>query len=139
MAFFVSLDGNGLVVQARMGRTAPAGFLEVVPGEPGAGQVRTGQVPLLSELAEMMLVEGVLLPRPRSPQPYMAGARIIVPPCPEGTVITVCDMVGLEIMGEIITGTDDQDEVIELPDPGKYVVEVQAPPPFVMSKLELEI
>jgi|UPI00055A017B hypothetical protein len=128
MPKFIKVGVDGMVQQAMLSRVAQDGFSEVI-----------GPQMSLQELAECMVVEGALIPRPLSPQPYVDGSQIIVPPCPEGTVITVFDINGLEIMGEIITVTDDQDEVIELPDPGKYVIEVQAPVPFLITKLEVHV
>lgn len=128
MGYYIKIDEQMLVQEVKSTTVPPDGFIAV----------EGGNLSLL-ELANCMLVEGVLVLRPVSPEPYVENGQIIVPPCPIGTEISVSDVLGHEVMGIITTESDELPEEISFPDPGRYRVEVQAPFPHIYSAIELEI
>jgi hypothetical protein len=129
MKVYVKTDEAGIVEQVNVSADPVEGFTEVVL-EPGY---------TIADVGYMMKLNGVLVPRPFSPVPYVENNQIIVPPCPIGTKISVSDVVGHEVMGIFITESDELPEEISFPDPGRYRVEVQAPFPHIYSAIELEI
>lgn len=129
MGYFIKLNDQNIVQEATFTHDAPEGF---VPVE------LTGPFDL-TDLANMMLEGEVLIPRPVSPQPYASDGKIVVPPCPEGTIITVLDQSGLEVMEFITAEIDDYAETFEFSDAGTYRVEVEAPFPHVPAFAEVGI
>ena len=129
MGYFIKLNDQNMVQEATFAQAAPDNFVEVDLPQPFN----------ITDLANMMLVNGVLVPRPVSPKPYSDSGKIIVPPCPEGTLITVLDQSGREVMAMIVAATDDHEETFEFVDAGTYRVEVEAPSPHIYSFTEVTI
>ena len=139
MGYFVKLNEQGIVQEAVSTSGQPEGFMRVVVDQPGDGEIQPPVPVTLYELSNMMLVEGILVSRPKSPQPYSSDGKIIVPPCSEGTTINVFDQTGQEVMATIIAETDDHEETFEFIDPGTYRVEVEAPFPHLPTFAEVVI
>lgn len=129
MGIYVKLSEVDTVEQVVVSVEPIDGFIEVAL-EPRYSMVDVGY---------MMLVNGVLVPRPVSPKPYSDSGKIIVPPCPEGTLITVLDQSGHEVMAMIVAENDDHEETFEFVDAGTYRVEVEAPSPHIYSFAEVTI
>lgn len=124
MKSYVIFNENGTVASAGVGKYPPAGSVSFQP-------------PLQpSALAAMMLV-----PRPQSPAPiWDAGASTLtIPPVPEGTVVTISDLSGGEMMAELIADEDDWSEVIEITDPGSYSCEIAVPLPYLPREIQITV
>lgn len=135
---YVILDANDLVLIGGMGNM-PDGSPKVVRLSvdypvPGVDEVGITFMCESAALAGMMRVGDVLVPRPVSPQPYVQANTIIVPPCPAGTIIYVFDLLGAELMAQVVADTDDFAEVITFSDSGEFEVEVHTPSPHLFSR-----
>lgn len=128
MGYYIKVNEQLIVQEAKFTTVQPDGFVPVEDANLN-----------LVDLANMMLVEGVLVPRPVSPKPYSDSGKIIVPPCPEGTLITVLDQSGHEVMAMIVAENDAHEETFEFVDAGTYRVEVEAPFPHIYSFAEVTI
>lgn len=128
MGYYIKVNDQLIVQEAKFTTVQPDGFVPVDDANLN-----------LVDLANMMLVDGILVPRPKSPQPYSSDGKIIVPPCSEGTMINVFDQSGHEVLATIITETDDYEETFEFVDAGTYRVEVEAPFPHLTTFAEVRI
>lgn len=128
MGYYIKVNDQLIVQEAKFTTVQPDGFIPVEDANLN-----------LVDLANMMLVEGILVARPKSPQPYLSDGKIIVPPCPAGTVISVLDQSGHEVMATIVAENDDHEETFEFVDAGTYRVEVEAPFPHIYSFTEVTI
>ncbi|MEP1611122.1 MAG: hypothetical protein ABJL72_04290 [Roseobacter sp.] len=85
-------------------------------------------------LTMMLTPEGNMSERPVSPAVVSSGSVHTIEDCPIGTIITVFDEIGEEVMGEITTTLLEQTETIELPDTGEYLIHIQAPLPALPTE-----
>ncbi|WP_375227492.1 hypothetical protein [Roseobacter sp. S98] len=91
-----------------------------------------------AELTRMMLDgQGGLVPRPVSPGVSSAGTQHTVAGCPLGTEIAIFDLSGNEELHRLTVAAEGTSEVIDLPDPGRYQIEVQAPMPALPTYTEV--
>jgi len=112
-----------------------AGQSQILP--PGAIEVTT---PLpINALFQFMFVGGLLVQRPASAIPLVAGNVVTISNCPSGTEIEVMDLSGKERMALIICPTDDFDQTVTLPDAGLYEINVTAPSPHVPTRTRVEV
>lgn len=123
---------------------APPGAYQVLSPKPrvialGAPALFLDRARTVREVGLMMRVGGSLVERPPSPAPLVAAGAVEIPPCPLGTVIEVSDLTGREVMAEIETDADGWSELIELPDPGQYMVSVQAPAPHLETRVKVVV
>lgn len=128
MTAYVFIESSGVISLAGFGDEVPEGAT-VIPGYSGP----------INDLARMMVLEGVLQPRPLSPAVVSSGTVHTVSGMPAGTVIEVYDLTGGEIMGTMTAAADDAVQEITLPDAGSYRIEITAPPPHLMTAVEVTV
>lgn len=86
------------------------------------------------------LVEGALVERPLCPRPEVrTGGGYQILSCPAGSLIVIRDVIGEEVMAEITTSPEEPDVQFDLPDAGEYMVEVNAPLPFINTQTTIEV
>jgi hypothetical protein len=85
------------------------------------------------------IVEGVLVPRPVSPVPQGIPNGYRLAACPAGSQIFIYDFESGEVIFQTVIEADDADFDFALPDAGRYVIEVDAPLPFVDTKTMVEV
>ena len=85
------------------------------------------------------MVEGALVPRPVSPVPQGIPDGYRLADCPAGSQIFIHDFESGEVIFQTVIETDGADFDFALPDAGSYVIEVDAPRPFVDTKTIVEV
>ncbi|MBW4708614.1 hypothetical protein KX928_12550 [Roseobacter sp. YSTF-M11] len=80
---------------------------------------------------------GALTLRPPSPGIVSNGTEHTIADCPPGTVINIEDNISGEQLGSITTDQDPQTEVINLPDPGTYIITVTGPSPMLPTEKQV--
>lgn len=114
------------------GRIERAGF-----GVPPEGAVILGLDEKVADLARLYVDgESGLVPRPELPAPTLEGDDLSVPSGPVGTVLSVVDAVSDEIMWQETTDEALAAHVLTVPDPGRYVVSVEPPFPWLPVQVE---
>ena len=126
MIWFVLLDSNNLVAAAGRAATLPAGAV-AVPNYSGT----------LMGLSRMVMTNQQLVSRPMSASVQSPGHQHTLTDMPVGTVVTVFDATGGEILELFATATEGQTETIDLPDPGAYDISVVAPLPALPLDLRV--
>lgn len=106
--------------QAGSGRTLPPGAIETPPDV------------LPETIAASRLVDGAWVPRPALPDPAVAGSadglRVTVGGLPPEAACTVWDAATGEALATL---TPDEGAIVfTLADPGRYLIEIEAPRPW---------
>jgi hypothetical protein len=125
---FLQMDETGIYVEG-------AGFAPAL-GD-GMLPVPAGLRP--EALLGHYIAGGVLVPRPRPPVPVEISGGWRLAACPAGTQVLIHDLAGREVIFQGIVGADGEDFDFVLPDAGQYMVEVDAPLPFVDTKTIIEV
>ncbi|MEL6889497.1 MAG: hypothetical protein AAFO86_12430 [Pseudomonadota bacterium] len=126
MIWFVFLDSNNLVASAGRATTLPPGAV-AVPNYPGT----------LEGLSRMVMTGQQLVSRPLSAAVQSQGHQHTLSNMPLGTVVTVYDATGRELLVEFTTTTEGESETIDLPDPGTYDISAVAPLPALPLTLQV--
>ena len=106
----------------------------------GAVELPTGITPQTS--IHMQLVDGAFVPRPTVPEPKVtefeaAGRTVQFADLPPGTTAEITDV---EAGYTIATLPEVKGLIaIELPEPGRYRIEVNPPRPFVQMNINIEV
>ena len=116
-------------VQAGSGRILPPGAVETPPDVPP------------ETIAASMLVDGTWVRRPALPDPVVAssadGLRVTVGGLPPEAACTVWDAATGEALATL---TPDQGTVaLTLADPGRYLIEIEAPRPWLRVSRAVEV
>lgn len=122
-------DAEGFVVRAGSGFTLPDGAIELPEGLTAMASVHH------------MLVGGAFVPRPVLPNPVInrldAGVLVQFTDLPTGTMAEVIDAaIGCTL------GSEPEAKgaiLIELPEPGLYLIEVTPPRPFLPLSVKIEV
>ena len=126
---FLQLDETGTYVQG-------VGYAAEIPD--GAIPAPEGVNP--QSLAGHYLVDGELTPRPAVPAPAaIEGGGYSLGPLPLGCMVLVIDLIGAETMKEFTVEAEGMAYEFDLPDAGRYTVEVDPPAPWVASKYHIEV
>ncbi|MBY6141115.1 hypothetical protein KUV26_16890 [Leisingera daeponensis] len=129
MKKFAVLAEDGLSVEAVVSSvSAPEGAVIELPASFDLARVLRSYV-----------AGGALMPRPEVPPPVQTAAGIEITGCPPGTAIMVHDVLGGEVLAEIVTDEAAQGAAFSLPDPGLYQVEVTPPFPYLGSVTNHEV
>lgn len=85
----------------------------------------------LTRVLRSYVSAGELVPRPQVPPPVQVAASVEVADCPPGTVITVHDVLGGEVLASITTDEAAPGVAFSLPDPGLYQIEIAPQFPYL--------
>jgi hypothetical protein len=121
MVAWYILDGSGAYA-------ASAGASPTLPS--GAAAIPTGLT--IADILASTLVAGTWVARPVAPVAAMVSGAITLTGCPSGSYAEVTDDLASEFLGRIdeASGTI----LITLPDPGRYVIDVVFPLPYLPSR-----
>lgn len=125
--FFVIIDADGLAESAGYGYP-PEGAI-ITDGAEGI------------DAMNRLYVDGAngLVPRPVIPAPVLEGDTVTVASLPEGSLVRVEDLTGMEQMLSHTAGADDTGLTLTLPDAGRYYILIEPPLPYLGAELEFEI
>ena len=122
MISYAFVDADGYVTGAGSGPRLREGTVELPDG-----------ITPMTSIA-MMLVDGVFVPRPTEPEPVVtafeaSGRAVQFADLPPGTTVEIIDVDA----GYTIATLPEVKGLIanELPDPGRYRIEVNPPRPFL--------
>lgn len=120
MIAYAFIDQQGVILRCGKQANLPAGAVEV-----------QGFTSDLHALTNAMIVDGAVVQRPVSPDVISSGTMHTINDIPAGTRIEVYDLHGSELMEAFTVTEQGATEIINLPDAGKYRIEVVAPLPHL--------
>lgn len=130
MISYAFVDADGYVTGAGSGPRLREGAVELPEG-----------ITPMTSIA-VMLVDGVFVPRPTVPEPVVtafeaAGRAVRFADLPPGTTAEIIDV---DAGYTIATLPEVKGLIaIELPDPGRYRIEVDPPRPFLQMIIDIEV
>jgi hypothetical protein len=137
MPIFVELSGN-VVRKAWSAVTGRGTAFEVVTvNNHNPDQLMFEGIPTARAVAQSMLVEGALRPRPKSPMPQVSGNVVRFSDLPAETLIVVADLISGDVLYRERVETSQLE--MNLPDSGHYRIEVEAPYPALASAVEFYV
>ena len=130
MITYAFVDADGYVTGAGSGLTLREGAVELPAGITPQSSIH------------LRLVDGAFVPRPAVPEPKVtefeaAGRAVQFADLPPGTTAEIVD---LEAGYTIATLPEVKGLIaIELPDPGRYRIEVNPPRPYLQMIIDIEV
>lgn len=127
MINWAKMDGDGVLpLELGRGRTLPVGAVET----PGVADPTT--------LMRMMRVDGVWVERPLPivQRDQTGVTTVTLVDAPAGTTCRIIDLLTDDLL---FAGPAAVAAIWSLPDPGRYAVEIDPPPPWLPVSLRLEV